>query len=141
MHMSKGLVSYIVLCVLATVSVMASARAAGAEGSLARYNLRIDMKEAYIGGICMIRDDESLITASVLNEFGVSMMTLSHDKAKDKTKIVNCIKQLRNPMIRKVLKQDFQIIFSEYQKQDPSSRNRIEHINQKHRITYNLIPF
>ncbi len=139
--MSNRPVSYILLCFLMTVSVIASARAAEAEGRLARYNIRIDMKEAYIGGICMIRDDESLITASVINEFGVSMMTLSHDKAKDKTKIVNCIKQLRNPMIRKVLKQDFQIIFSEYQKQDPSSRNRIEYTNIKHRITYNLIPF
>lgn len=139
--MSNRPVSYILLCFLMTVSVIASARAAEAEGRFARYNIRIDMKEAYISGICMIRDDESLITASVINEFGVSMMTLSHDKAKDKTKLVNCIKQLRNPMIRKVLKQDFQIIFSEYQKQDPASDNRIEYTNTKHRITYNFIPF
>ena len=112
---------------------------AGSETS--KYNIRIDIKEAYISGLCIIKDEGSVITASVVNEFGVSVITIRYDLSRNRIKIMNCIRQLRNPMIRSVLKKDFRILLDEYANLTDSKSAELKHINTKQDITYNLIPF
>ena len=98
------------------------------------------MNRAYVGGICIIKSDESLLTASVVNEFGVSIVTFRYDLMKDKVKIVNSIKQLRGSYVKKVLKHDFKIILNNYLTQKDTVSLPIKYENQKNKITYNLIP-
>ena len=118
-----------------------SAQEIQARSETSKYNIRIDIKEAYISGLCIIKDDGSVINASVVNEFGVSVITLRYDFSRNRIKVVNCIRQLRNPMIRSVLKKDFRILLNEYRNQKDSNPAELKHINTKQDITYNLIPF
>lgn len=130
----------ILLCLCLTISPVASAQEDLLKESPARYSIRIDMDKAYVGGICIIKADDHLLTASVVNEFGVSIVTFRYDQKKEKVKIVNCIKQLNRPIVKRVLKRDFKIILNEYLTQLESQRLPIKYDNHKNNITYNLIP-
>lgn len=98
------------------------------------------MSKAYVGGLCILKGDESSLNVSIVNEFGVSIVTFIYAHDRDKIKMINCIRQLRRPFIKKVLKKDFKVILSEYLMQDDEERLPIQHENQKYNITYNLIP-
>lgn len=104
-----------------------------------RYSVQIDMSQAYVGGICIIKGNGTSLNVSIVNEFGISMMTFRYEHEKGKIKILNCIKQLNKPFIKKVLKKDFKIILREYLTQD-TQRRPIQHNNLKYNITYNLLP-
>lgn len=107
--------------------------------STSRYSIQIDMSQAYIGGICIIKQNGSSLNVSIVNEFGISMVTFRYEPERGKIKMLNSIKQLNKSFIKKVLKKDFKIILSEYLTQD-TQRLPIQHINLKYNITYNLIP-
>ena len=138
--MSVRRIILLFVCLFLYVSFAASAQGAVNTGT-SKYSVQIDLKQAYIGGLCIIKGDESALTASVVNEFGVSMLTFSYDVNKGKVKIINCIKQLRNPFIKRILKKDFKEVLDIYLTQNETHKLPIKHINQKHDITYNLIPF
>ena len=107
--------------------------------STSRYSIQIDMSQAYVGGICIIKGNGTSLNVSIVNEFGISMVTFRYEHERGKIKILNCIKQLNKPFIKKVLKKDFKIILREYLTQD-TQRLPIQHNNLKYNITYNLIP-
>lgn len=138
--MTYRLILKIVLFLSLGIPAMASAQNAELKESTSRYSVKIDMSKAYVGGIFIIKEDETSMNASIVNEFGVSILTFQYILDKDKIKIVNCIKQLRRPLIKKVLKKDFKIIMIEYMAQENTQRTPIQHVNLKHNITYNLIP-
>ena len=130
----------ILLCLSLTISSVVYAQEEQSGDESVRYSIQIDMNRAYVGGICIIKSDESLLTASVVNEFGVSIVTFRYDLMKDKVKIVNSIKQLRGSYVKKVLKHDFKIILNNYLTQKDTVSLPIKYENQKNKITYNLIP-
>ena len=105
----------------------------------AKYSVQIDMSKAYVGGLCIIKGDETSLNVSIVNEFGVSIMSFRYEHERDKIKLLNCIKQLRKPFVKKVLKKDFKIILNEYLAQDTQGLP-IQHNNLKYNITYNLTP-
>jgi hypothetical protein len=107
--------------------------------STSRYSIQIDMSQAYVGGICIIKGNGSSLNVSIVNEFGISMMTFRYEYEKGKIKMLNCIKQFNKPYIKKALKKDFKIILREYLTQN-TQRLPIQHNNFKYNITYNLIP-
>ena len=117
-----------------------SAQAGESKESTSKYSVQIDLSEAYIGGICILKGDGDLLNVSIVNEFGVSLISLMYEHGRGKVKIVNCVKQLRNPFIKKVLKKDFKMILTEYMDRNTVERLPIHHVNLKHNITYNLIP-
>lgn len=130
----------ILLCLSLTISSVAYAQEGQSKDGSVKYSIQIDMGRAYVGGICIIKSDESLLTASVVNEFGVSIVTCRYDLTKDKVKIVNSIKQLRGPFVKKVLKNDFKILLNNHLAQNDTVTLPIKYYNQKNNITYNLIP-
>lgn len=130
----------ILLCLSLTLSSVTYAQEGQPNGGSVKYSIQIDMGRAYVGGICIIKSDKSLLTASVVNEFGVSIVTCRYDLTKDKVKIVNSIKQLRGPFVKKVLKNDFKILLNNHLAQNDTMTLPIKYYNQKNNITYNLIP-
>lgn len=140
MIMSLRRIAAVLLFLSLAVWSSASVQAAEVRESASRYSVRIEMSQAYIGGICIVKGDESCLTASVVNEFGVSMVTFRYDLNKGKVKIVNCIRQLRRPFLRKVLKKDFRIILDLYTTFEEGNVLPIRHVNSKYNITYNFIP-
>lgn len=138
--MRSRLLFKVLLCLCLTISLVASAQEDLSSEGPARYSIRIDMDKAYVGGICIIKADDHLLTASVVNEFGVSIVTFRYDKKKEKVKIVNCVKQLNRPVVKRVLKRDFKIILNEHLTRHEAQRPPIKYDNHKNNITYNLIP-
>ena len=118
---------------------VASAQNTQPQENTSRYSVQIDMSRAYVGGICIIKGNESSLNVSIVNEFGVSIVTFRYEHERGKIKMINCIKQLNKPFIKKVLKKDFKIILSEYLSQE-TQRLPIQYNNLKYKITYNLIP-
>lgn len=53
------------------------------EGERARYSVQIDVKKAYISGICGMLFEDGKLKASVVNEFGLSAMDFEYNPQKD----------------------------------------------------------
>ena len=115
---------------------MNTAHAAGVNTN--KYNVQIDIKNAYVSGLCIVKTDDTLITASIVNEFGISLITFRYNNMTDRIKIVKCVKQLSKPVIRRILKRDFKNIISEHLISDECQP--VHYVNTKHNITYNLNP-
>ena len=113
-----------------------TAYAADASEKTNKYNVQIDIKNAYVSGLCIVKTDAAIVTTSIVNEFGISLITLRYNKTTDRIKIVNCVKQLSNPVIKRILKRDFKSILSEHYISNESES--IHYVNAKHNITYNL---
>lgn len=119
---------------------LATAQNIQAQERTSRYSILIDMNKAYVGGICIIKGDEASLNVSIVNEFGVSIVTFRYEHERGKIKLLDCNKQLRSPFIKKILKKDFKIILNEYMKQYGAEGLPIQHNNLKYKITYNLLP-
>lgn len=104
------------------------------EGERARYSVQIDVKKAYISGICGMLFDEGKLKASVVNEFGFSAMDFEYDTQKDKVKIINIVKKLDHWYIKRVLKRDLRILIHNLR------QGIYKHENTKYEITYSFQP-
>ena len=104
------------------------------EGERACYSVQIDVKKAYISGICGMLFDEGKLKASVVNEFGFSAMDFEYDTQKDKVKIINIVKKLDHWYIKRVLKRDLRILIHNLR------QGIYKHENTKYEITYNFQP-
>ena len=104
------------------------------EGERARYSVQIDVKKAYISGICGMLFEEGKLKASVVNEFGFSAMDFEYDPQKDKVKIINIVKKLDHWYIKRVLKCDLRILIHNLR------QGIYKHENTKYEITYSFQP-
>lgn len=104
------------------------------EGDRARYSVQIDVKKAYISGICGMLFEDGKLKASVVNEFGFSAMDFEYDPQKDKAKIINIVKKLDHWYIKRVLKRDLRILIHNLR------MGIYKHENTKYEITYNFQP-
>ena len=104
------------------------------EGERARYSVQIDVKKAYISGICGMLFEDGKLKASVVNEFGLSAMDFEYNPQKDKVKIINVIKKLDHWYIKRVLKRDLRILLHNLE------QGIYKHENVKYEITYTFLP-
>ena len=104
------------------------------EGERARYSVQIDVKKAYISGICGMLFEDGKLKASVVNEFGFSAMDFEYDPQKDKVKIINIVKKLDHWYIKRVLKRDLRILIHNLR------QGIYKHENTKYEITYTFQP-
>lgn len=112
-----------------------------ADNDVSRYKVQMDIREAYMSGICIIREEPPVITATIVNEFGVSFASFRYDTAKDRIRILNVIRQMDRPAFRRILKKDFrQILIRWKDAGDDRGTTPLKHINERHKITYILIP-
>lgn len=104
------------------------------EGERARYSVQIDVKKAYISGICGMLFEDGKLKACVVNEFGLSAMDFEYDPQKDKVKIINVIKKLDHWYIKRFLKRDLRILIHNLR------QGIYRHENTKYEITYTFQP-
>ena len=104
------------------------------EGERARYSVQIDIKKAYISGICGMLFEDGKLKASVVNEFGLSAMDFEYNPQKDKVGIINIIKKLDHWYIKRVLKRDLRILLHNLE------HGIYKHENAKYEITYIFQP-
>ena len=96
--------------------------------------MQIDVKKAYVSGICGMLFEDGKLKASVVNEFGLSAMDFEYNPQKDKVKIINIIKKLDHWYIKRVLKRDLRILLHNLE------HGIYKHENAKHEITYIFQP-
>ena len=110
------------------------------EGRMDRYKVQIDIQDAYLSGVCMIKDVEGLLTVAVVNEFGVSAVTFRYNKTKDKVKILNLAAAMKRPGVKALLKHDLRNIMREYCHAEGGFKTVYIYENPKYRMKYNFTP-
>ena len=110
------------------------------QGRMDRYKVQIDIQDAYLSGVCIIRDVEGLLTGAVVNEFGVSAVTFRYNKTKDKVKILNLAAAMKRPGVKVLLKNDLRNIMREYCLSEVGFKTVYIYENPKYRMKYNFTP-
>ena len=110
------------------------------QGRMDRYKVQIDIQDAYLSGVCIIRDVEGLLTGAVVNEFGVSAVTFRYNKTKDKVKILSLAAAMKRPGVKVLLKNDWRNIMREYCLSEVGFKTVYIYENPKYRMKYNFTP-
>ena len=110
------------------------------QGRMDRYKVQIDIQEAYLSGVCIIRDVEGLLTGAVVNEFGVSAVTFRYNKTKDKVKILSIAAAMKRPGVKVLLKNDLRNIMRDYCLSEVGFKTVYIYENPKYRMKYNFTP-
>ena len=110
------------------------------QGRMDRYKVQIDIQDAYLSGVCIIRDVEGLLTGAVVNEFGVSVVTFRYNKTKDKVKILSIAAAMKRPGVKVLLKNDLRNIMREYCLSEVGFKTVYIYENPKYRMKYNFTP-
>ena len=110
------------------------------QGRMDRYKVQIDIQDAYLSGVCIIRDVEGLLTGAVVNEFGVSAVTFRYNKTKDKVKILSLAAAMKKPGVKVLLKNDLRNIMREYCLSEVGFKTVYIYENPKYRMKYNFTP-
>ena len=110
------------------------------EGRMDRYKVQIDIQDAYLSGVCIIRDVEGLLTGAVVNEFGVSAVTFRYNKTKDKVKILSLAAAMKRPGVKVLLKKDLRNIMRDYCLSEVGFKTVYIYENPKYRMKYNFTP-
>lgn len=110
------------------------------QGRMDRYKVQIDIQDAYLSGVCMIKDVEGLLTGAVVNEFGVSAVTFRYNKTKDKVKILSLAAAMKRPGVKVLLKNDLRNIMRDYCLSEVGFKTVYIYENPKYRMKYNFTP-
>lgn len=110
------------------------------QGRMDRYKVQIDIQDAYLSGVCMIKDVEGLLTGAVVNEFGVSAVTFRYNKTKDKVKILSLAAAMKRPGVKVLLKKDLRNIMRDYCLSEVGFKTVYIYENPKYRMKYNFTP-
>ena len=110
------------------------------QGRMDIYKVQIDIQDAYLSGVCIIRDVEGLLTGAVVNEFGVSAVTFRYNKTKDKVKILSLAAAMKRPGVKVLLKKDLRNIMRDYCLSEVGFKTVYIYENPKYRMKYNFTP-
>lgn len=110
------------------------------QGRMDRYKVQIDIQDAYLSGVCIIRDVEGLLTGAVVNEFGVSAVTFRYNKTKDKVKILSLAAAMKKTGVKALLKKDLRNIMRDYCLSEVGFKTVYIYENPKYRMKYNFTP-
>ena len=91
---------------LLCVSLCTAAQLPREDGERMRYGIEIDMRGAYLSGICSMLYEDGMLKAAIVNEFGVSAIAFTYDPRKDKVRIVSATDKLDKWYIRRMLRHD-----------------------------------
>ena len=103
------------------------------DGERQRYDVQIDVRGAYISGVCMMLNDGGLIKATVVNEFGVTAISYTYDPVSGRVRLVSVMDMLDKWYIRRVLRRDLRHVMDGL-RQDISTYE-----NTKRKIRYQFI--
>lgn len=128
--MKRAVLFFLLLFTICTSAVSAQNASANS-----RYSVQMDIHKAYISGVCIMHEEEERITASIMNEFGVSALTYQYNKQSGKVKILSILKKMDKWYIKRVLKKDLKMVMKEMPLKEP-----LTYKNQKYKIIYQFTP-
>ncbi len=100
-------------------------------GQRVKYEFMIEMPKAYVSGILvMALTEPDLISASLVNEFGFSLIDFTFDEKRQKVKLVSVTKKLDKWYIRRTLRSDLKQVLA-MMKQGSDA-----YTDKKHKINY-----
>lgn len=136
MQFSLRLISLFLLLACVPLSVFPQDVAATYPDSLdqrVRYELDIDMPKAHVSGILIMHKSAAgRVNASVVNEFGISLMDFTYDEIKDKIKFYSLTPKLDRWYIRRTLKSDLRNVMRSMRE------GSAEYVNAKRKIKYSF---
>lgn len=112
------------------ISVQAQTTFPSADGERAKYAAYIEMPKAYVSGICVLLQEDSLIKGSLFNEFGITALDFTYNPQRDKIKLHSVMKMMDKWYIRKVLKKDLRQVMKTLKE------GQTEYTNQRRHIVY-----
>lgn len=77
-----------------------------ADGQECLYNVRIEMEKGGMTGVCMMLRDSTGLHGSVVNEFGVGLMSFSYTFGSDKVRLHSVFGKMDKWYIRRTLRRD-----------------------------------
>lgn len=77
-----------------------------ADGQERLYNVRIEMEKGGMTGVCMMLRDSAGLHGSVVNEFGVGLMSFSYTFGSDKVRLHSVFGKMDKWYIRRTLRRD-----------------------------------
>lgn len=100
-------------------------------GQRVMYEINIEMPKANLSGIMiMAKTDENSINASIVNEFGISIIDFNYNTKKSKVKIWGVMKKLDHWYIKRLLKSDIRKMLNVMQ------MCGTEYLNERRNIKY-----
>lgn len=98
-----------------------------------RYEIMIEMPKAYVSGLLIMhKPSDSLVNASIVNEFGISLMDFTYNEIKDKVKFHSLTDKLNKWYIRKTLGNDLKKVLKSMKE------GSTECTNNKRKIKYSF---
>jgi len=98
-----------------------------------RYEIVIEMPKAYLSGLMIMhKPSDGLVNASVINEFGISLMDFSYYEKKNKIKIRSITDKMNKWYIKRILSNDFKNILKSMRE------GSNEYLNSKRKIKYSF---
>lgn len=98
-----------------------------------RYEIMIEMPKAYVSGLLIMhKPSDGLVNASIVNEFGISLMDFSYNEDKEKVKFHSLTDKLNKWYIRKTLGNDLKKVLKSMKE------GSTEYTNNKRKIKYSF---
>lgn len=130
LYMKYARTCLMILLLIVPLSMVAQLTYPANDGEKVHYNLHVEIHESYLSGICIMVNNDGIITSSIVNEFGVSLMDFTYSEQKDKVKIRNTIKPLDRWYIKRILKRSLRGMLKAMKSGDT------EYIDENNRIKY-----
>ena len=74
------------------------------------YNAEIDLGKAYISGICFVEGSGNDYRGTIVNEFGVTLLSFLYSKSNDKLKLASVMKKMDKCYLKRMLRNDLKAI-------------------------------
>lgn len=103
-------------------------------GDVCRYAAYVEIKKAYVSGVCVMANNDGIVSGGMFNEFGISLFDFTYDVGRDKVKITNCAAMIDRWYVKRVLRKDLHCLMGELK----AGKN--SYADTKHGITLTMTP-
>ena len=128
------LICLLFISLLSVTRLYAQTTFPSSEGERCKYAAYIDMKGAYLSGICILLKDDGVIKGCLFNEFGVTALDFTYQPERKKVKLHHVIQMMDKWYIRRVLRKDMAQVMEGLQ------NGRSDYQNERRKIMYQFTP-
>ena len=128
------LICLLFISLLSVTRLHAQTTFPSSEGERCKYAAYIDMKGAYLSGICILLKEDGVIKGCLFNEFGVTALDFTYQPERKKVKLHHVIQMMDKWYIRRVLRKDMAQVMEGLQ------NGRSDYQNERRKIMYQFTP-